>query len=210
MLQTRFRQFELLIFLLATFLFTVTAIMLVPFIRVYTAGITDADYHRPVFAILLCITEFLLCAKIPYEQVVFAAGQFKKTRNMAYIEAAIHIVLSVACVWLIGLEGILVGYIVATAMRVVVYHVYVSRNLVSRPLTAIIPKVLFSTGCFTLCLMLSGLMPLSAISNYPEWVLWAVVVSVVTGGITAAVALVMFRKDMVEVIKMLLRTFKRK
>ena len=209
-LHNRFRQFELLVFLLGTFLFTVTAIMIVPFIRVYTAGITDADYHRPVFAILLCVTEILLCAKIPYEQVVFAAGQFKKTRNMAYAEAVVHIVLSVVCVWIMGLEGILVGYIVASAMRVAVYHIYVSRNLIVRPLTAIVPKLLFTAGCFAGCLLISKLLPLHTISGYFQWVVWAVVVSVMTGAVTAVAALVMFRNDTIDVMKMLIRTLKRK
>ena len=209
-LKKRFSQFELLVFLLGTFLVAITAIMLVPFIRVCTAGITDADYHRPVFAILLCITEFLLCARIPYEQVVFAAGQFKKTRNMAYLEAVVHIVLSVVCVWLIGLEGVFVGYIAATIMRVAVYHIYVSKSIVTRPLTAIIPKVLYFAGCFAGCLLLSRLLPLHTVSSYLQWVIWAVVVSLMTGAVTAAAAFAAFRKDTIDVIKILLRTLKRK
>ncbi len=53
-----------------------------------TSTITDVNYIRPLFGYLICGSIFFTCIKLPYEQMVYAAGTFKETRNGAFVEAA--------------------------------------------------------------------------------------------------------------------------
>jgi O-antigen/teichoic acid export membrane protein len=210
LLKTRFNQVEIMIYYLSTFLFTVSAIMLLPFITVYTSGIRDINYSRPFFALLLCLTEWLVCNKIPYEQVISAVGAFKKTRKMAYVEAALHIVVSALFTWRCGLIGVLIGYIVAATYRVVVYHIYVSKNIIKRPLKAILPKWIFSFITFGICYFLTQRLFDFHISNYMEWTFWALIVSLMTFIIITSIALTFWRKDLIAIFKVFTRSIGKK
>ena len=94
-LKKRFEQYELLTFISCYILFTTTAILFIPFIAIYTKGISDVNYIRYGLSISFCIAEFFSCVKLVYENVVFAAGKFKETKRMAYIEAVINILVSI-------------------------------------------------------------------------------------------------------------------
>ena len=47
-------------------LFSSAAVLIVPFVRVYTAGITDANYIVPVFPYLMCAAVACRCLQLPY------------------------------------------------------------------------------------------------------------------------------------------------
>ena len=72
-----------------TFVFSCTAALIVPFVRVYTAGINDANYIQPAFAILLTLANAMHCLRLPYNIMVLAAGHYKQTQKN-YIVAACH------------------------------------------------------------------------------------------------------------------------
>jgi len=64
-----------------TFVFSCTAALIVPFVRVYTAGINDANYIQPAFAILLTLANAMHCLRLPYNIMVLAAGHYKQTQK---------------------------------------------------------------------------------------------------------------------------------
>ena len=57
--------------------------MILPFIKVYTSGITDANYCRPIFAILITVAELMWSIRLPYSTITLAAGHFKETKRGA-------------------------------------------------------------------------------------------------------------------------------
>lgn len=54
-LHKTFGYYETLISIISTILFSVTTVMIVPFVRVYTAGIDDANYIEPIFSVVLTL-----------------------------------------------------------------------------------------------------------------------------------------------------------
>ena len=52
-LNTAFNIYETMISMVSVVLFSVTSAMIVPFVKLYTAGISDAEYIQPAFALLL-------------------------------------------------------------------------------------------------------------------------------------------------------------
>ena len=96
---------------------TIAGICIVPFVSVYTRGITDANYIAPLFATILVVAYGSQCLRVPYFRVIKAAGHFKETQNGAYISAALNIVITVALVFKFGLIGAASGTLVA-----MIYH----------------------------------------------------------------------------------------
>ena len=134
LLEQTFDRMEWLLHTVVTFAFSVTAILIVPFVRVYTAGITDADYIVPVFAGLITLAQASYCYRLPYNIMVLAAGHYKQTQWSAITEAAINVVTSVILVFRFGLIGVAIGTFTAMVYRTVYLAVYLKKNILHRPL----------------------------------------------------------------------------
>ena len=98
--------YEYVVFVLVFFIFTVTALLINPFIQLYTRDVTDANYNQPIFGILLIISEGLYLVKFPHLNLAYAANKFKEITVPAYIEALLNIVISVILVHKFGLVGV--------------------------------------------------------------------------------------------------------
>lgn len=129
LLRERFAQFEFLVVLTSTALFSCAAALIAPFVKVYTVGVEDVDYWQPLFGVLMCVAQFFACIRLPYQTIVETAGCFRQTRNGAIAEAAINIVISVLLVRRTGLLGVVVGTIVSLVFRTTQYALFVSRRL---------------------------------------------------------------------------------
>ena len=97
----------------STLVFGCTAMLLLPFVRIYTAGISDTNYVQPLFAVLISIAYACYCAGIPYLIMILAAGHYKQTQTKFFISAGINIIISIAMVKLYGLIGVAIGTLAA-------------------------------------------------------------------------------------------------
>lgn len=131
-----FESFECAIHTLTCVLFTITGLTIVPFVRVYTNGITDANYIVPLFAAVLTTAIGVYCIRLPYNTMTIVAGHFKQTQASAIIEAVINIVVSVLAVMKFELVGVACGTLAAMLYRTVYLVLYTSKVILKRPLTA--------------------------------------------------------------------------
>ena len=209
-LKKRFEQYELLTFISCYILFTTTAILFIPFIAIYTKVISDVNYIRYGLSISFCIAEFFSCVKLVYENVVFAAGKFKETKRMAYIEAVINILVSILLARIIGLIGVLVGTICAGVFRTLMYNTYVSKNIVHRSSWKILPKICYAVICSAICYYIVVLLQLKYIDGFASWIINAIFVIVISTIIGIVDAYLIFREDTKALINMFSRIIKSK
>ena len=205
-LKKRFEQFELLIYYITSILTTTSVIMITSFVRLYTDGVGDVQYIRPFFGWLICISIFFMCIKLPYEQLVYAMGEFRKTRNGAFIEASINVITSIILSFFVGLNGILIGTIIAVSYRALRYNVFVSHNILFRDSKVIICKILYCGIVIGVGYVVSTFFPLEGITSYFLWIKWSGVVFLMTAIISTGFGILFFRKRMCEVLSFLLRT----
>lgn len=172
-----FSHIEWLLHTLVTFVFSVTAVLIVPFVRIYTANISDANYNVPVFAYLITIAQASYCLRLPYNIIVLAAGHYRQTQWSAIIEAVINIAVSVVLVFKFGLIGVAVGTLTAMAYRTIYLAWYLSRSIIYRPLKHFLKHILADIACvvllFGIVKSFSAFFTLGQI-NYASWVLLAV------------------------------------
>lgn len=129
-----FGHFEWLMHTVTTFLFGLTGLLIVNFVRVYTHGVTDTNYIVPDFAILFTCAMATHCVRLPYNILILATGHFKETQNSAFIEAGINLVLSVVLVFRFGLIGVAIGTLMALLYRTIYFAHYLSHNIIGRHL----------------------------------------------------------------------------
>lgn len=213
LLHKNFRMFELLVFSTSTFLFVCGGLLIVPFVMVYTKGITDVSYSRPVFGALMCINQFLFCIRLPYHMLTDAAGEFKRTRNGAIFESFMNVVISVVLVFKFGLIGVTVGTFCALFFRTMQYSVFASKNILKRSMKVVIKRIIISVMEAGSVVAIVHYLPVVETVSYLTWLLEAIKVGCVSLGIILVYSVVFFNdelRNLVEKIGSLLVKAKKK
>lgn len=113
-----------------TLIFTLTAVLIVPFVQVYTHGVSDANYIQPLFGILLVAANSGHCLRLPYNIMILAAGHYKQTQHNYIIAAVMNIVISIIGVKQFGLIGVALGTMAAMVYQTVWMAWYNSKNFI--------------------------------------------------------------------------------
>ena len=119
---------------LTTGIATVCAILILPFVSIYTGGVTDAQYHQPLFGMLMIAGSYAYSIRQPFGCVVSAAGHYKETKVGAIGEMGLNLALSLALVKPLGLVGVALGTFVSMSFRTVYTVWYLSKNILHRPM----------------------------------------------------------------------------
>lgn len=188
--------YEYIVLILVFFLFTVTALLITPFVQLYTKDIVDTDYNQPLFGFLLVLAEALYLIKLPHLNLAYSANKFKEITVPAYIEAMLNIMISVALVKWIGLIGVTIGTIVGMTYRMV-FHVYYTSKIVPGRAQCIFYRKLFlfaagAGGGFVFCYKL---LPLQTVT-VGSWIVHAIFYCVVMGAILLAISILFFQNEM--------------
>ncbi len=196
-----FDLYEFSVTALATLMFTCGIILITPFISVYTADITDANYFQPVFAVLLTIAEMIYCFRDPYITVSYIAGHFRQTAKFAYIEALVNIVLSLALVSRFGLIGVAVGTLTAMAIRMLAQVWYIKKHILYRPLRIFGKKMILFSLFATAMVVIARLWVPLTMKGYITWVIYAVSVGVPCVVMLLGLSAVFFGNELKQLLK---------
>ncbi|WP_028596565.1 lipopolysaccharide biosynthesis protein [Paenibacillus assamensis] len=188
-LRHSFKSFEYVFGVVLTWAYTCTALLLIPFIQVYTSGIRDADYIRSDLAILFIAVGVVSNLRTPHHMIVQAAGHFRETRIPSIIEAAISAAASILFVQWIGAAGVLLGMLCAHLYRTPELIWYTTRTILGQsPASGLIRSLRnlgFGVGVALLCSYLFTM----NVGSLWEWFSYAamtaivVLVVVVTGNL---------------------------
>ena len=160
-----FDLYEFAVSFITFVLFTCAILLIVPFVGVYTRGITDADYIQPVFGVLILVAEMLYCLRDPYVSIAYTAGHFRQTAPYAYAEAAINIVLSLLLVPRFGLIGVAAGTAVSMAVRMILQVLYTKNRIIMRPVSKCVSRlVVFGVASGASILLFKYVFP-AAVNN---------------------------------------------
>ena len=186
---------ENIMFGICTAIYACTSVLILDFVRLYTNQITDVNYHRPVFAIIIIIANFFNGVRLPYQAVVEAAGHFKQTKKGAIFEPIMNIVISIIMVVRFGLVGVAIGTLAATIFRTFQYSTYMSFNLLKRSRMITVMRCFVSSLEWILILIIMNTIPISVPDSYIHWIGKAVLAFGVSCIIVIVGNYIAFRKD---------------
>lgn len=195
-LHKSFSIFELFSFILTFIFFTSTALLIIPFISVYTKGITDVNYIRPLFSYIFVAAGAAYCIRLPYHSVVIAAGHFKQTRNGAFLEAFINIILSVILVNFYGIIGVAIGTLSAMLFRTLQYVHYLSNNILKRDMKFFIGRMLVNISSVVISIVFARLISGNKPDNYIDWTIYAIFITVIVALVTILINGLFYYKDL--------------
>jgi hypothetical protein len=160
--------------------YTCAALLIMPFIHLYSAGMVDAVYSRPLVAALFVAVGVANCTRIPFNLLVTAHGLFRETLWRAVLEMTINVVASLILVQKFGAAGVLIGALCSYAYRVVDFIVFASRRILKEaPASQLAPIVLnVCGGCFVASI--GFLVVPSSMASFLVWGLWALGTAAIT------------------------------
>ena len=202
--------FELIIYSFTSVLYSVALVMILPFVSIYTKGVTDVEYIRPLFALVTITASMFNCFRIPYRVIVINVGHYKQTRNGAIFEAVLNITISIIGILKFGLIGVALGTLCAMTFRSCQYAVYLSKNIMYRDLRYFIVHVLLTFGVMGSVYSISRLYMPSIVDGWFNWVVYASITTVIAIALTVGIDLLLYREDLFNLIKKLKRNFTKK
>lgn len=167
------------------FVFGCTGTLIVPFVEVYTKGVTDANYNCPLFALLITLANACHCLRLPYNIMILAGGHYKQTQNIYITAAAINIGVSVLAVKQFGLVGVAVGTLVAMLYQTVCMVFYSYKNFIDFRILSFVKQILVDLVIVVVACLISRTNTIEC-GSYLEWgimacwkaLIWAMVVIV--------------------------------
>lgn len=181
-LHRSYRKYTMMLTLVALVLFGCTGALIVPFVRLYMSGITDANYIQPVFALLLLLSEAINCFSLAYSTLPISANQLRQSRWGSYGEAIINVTLSLILIHWNPLLGVALGTLTATTFKALFYMRYTAKHILHCSAWRVMGRfagavaVLLLVSCVGMTLMCNVPM-----ENFLVWVFWAGVTFVAVG-----------------------------
>lgn len=186
--------FEFITFISVYFCFTLSGLLITPFVQLYTNGITDADYIQPLFGVLIVMAEGLYLIKEPHLDLSYSANKFKELSIPAFVEAGINILVSIILVHKLGLIGVATGTIAGMTYRMA-YQIYFTTKIVKNRKQWIFYKKLLAFSFVTVIgVTICYFVPLTEITVW-NWVLHAFIYALIFGGLYVILSLLLFKNE---------------
>lgn len=191
-LRKTFDWTEWVIHTATVFVFGCTGVLLLPFISVYTLGVTDAQYIQPVFAVLITLAHAGHCLRLPYNLMILSGGYYKETQRCYIIAAGLNIIVSVIGVKIWGLIGVALGTLIAMSYQTIWMAIFNYREILkcsmynfAKQLGVDALSVVFGV-CFTIKISFGQV-------NYIDWFILALNVAFVWGCVVVIINYIFYR-----------------
>ena len=184
-----------------TILISVAYILTLPFVKLYTKGVTDVLYIHNILPLLFCLVQFLSWSRYVNGNLIGVAGKIKKIIWVNILEAVINLVSSIALVNVFGIVGVLFATVIALPLKVI-YCCYVSERIILKRKPIRFLKIcLGNLGFFSLVAVISRGININ-VNNYLDFFVYGILFTVVITVIGAVVNLAL-NHDLYYVIKKL-------
>ena len=167
-----YNKYTYLISSLSILCFSIAISCIVPFILVYTRGITDANYDQFAFGCIILAAHLVFCFRYCSNLLIMAVGHYKQTQLSAIIEAVINLVISIVLIFHFGLIGVAIGTLIAMLYRSISFIIYISRNIIPRAYILFIKQMIIAIVMVGLSIFLYCFDKIQC-DNYVDWIILA-------------------------------------
>ena len=206
-LKKNFKSYEYTLFAFAAVVFSCVGVLIIPFLQRYTKGVNDVNYIRYTLAILITITEATYCIRHPYLTLVQATGNYEGTKYGALIEAIVNITVSLILVNFIGLNGVIIGTLIANLIRTTQFAIFSSRRILYRSLGEVVKRIvwLIVTSGTIISIALIVTNNLSFDIGWGGWIFEAIIVFLIALSVNFISSILFYREDFIHLLNTIFR-----
>ena len=208
-LNKSFKIYELFYFTIITIIFTCTLSLILPFVQVYTAGITDANYYRPIFAYIIVIAEYMWAIRLPYNSIILSVGRFKETQKGAWVEAISNILISLLLVPAYGINGVSIGTLIAMTIRTIELMYHSSKYILKRNQKySYIHLFITILETVIITIIINSIIKNVQFDSYIIWLQYSIVAVIISSIIIIAINSIMYKNETIELLKLIKKNIK--
>lgn len=185
-----------------TIIMSVCYILIIPFIRLYTAGVSDINYIYDYVPLLFCIIQLLSYSSYVTRNLTNIGGYAKQSGIVAVIEAATNLILSIVLVRWFGIYGVLLATAVALPLKVVYCAYICDKKILKRSLRKTVSILGVNYLFFAAVVFVEKYIHLN-IDNYLEFIVSGVITTAVCSAF-GILANVVVNPDCVGIVKIFL------
>lgn len=156
-------------------LFTTCYVLIIPFVKLYTAGVSDIEYVIKGLPILFTLINLLSGVRVAASTLITVSGNASHTKGRSIAETTINLVVSVILVNIIGVEGVLWGTIVALLYRSNDMLIYSNRKILGRSPIKEYKNILLNGVAFVCIIYLFNNLTLH-INSYLDFVKYGILI----------------------------------
>lgn len=155
-------------------LIAIAYIFIIPFIKLYTSGVTDINYVDKYIPFLFTLNLLLTNGRANSSAVITYAKHFKQTQWRCVAEAIINLTVSLVAVNFFGIYGVLLGTFAALLYRANDMIIYANKKILLRSPWVTYKRWLVLIITFVLVEYAVSYINVD-LSSYLKIILWAVV-----------------------------------
>lgn len=187
-----------------TIMMSIAYVLVVPFVRLYTYGISDVNYIYNSIPIFFCLIRILSWSRYVTGNLTGIAGYAKSTSVVSIIEATINIISSILLVKRMGIVGVLIGSVIALPIKIIYCAYIADKKVLKRSCKKTIVIYGINFLLFISVVIVSNSIPI-IINSYTELIYKGIIVTI----IIAILGIVLNSLANVECVKWLLVKLKK-
>lgn len=205
-----YQTFEFIFLGICSIVYSVTAIMYIPFVSLYVSGVTDYEYIYPVLGILFAANGLAYNIKTPAGILIGAAGVYKETKKGTFIQTIIAVAGCVVFTPFLGITGLLLGLMASNIYRDFELIIFMSKNVTHLSLIATLKNVLCCILPFGIVIAVTLVNPLQ-VTSVISWVVNALLATIACTLLFVVISLIFNRTVLVDALRAALsKTMRRK
>lgn len=180
-LRKSYSSYEFLFFVVIFIAYACMAVLLYPFIGLYSANFADSQiYIRKELVLLFSLAGLVQSLRLPGLTVICAAGHYKQTQSRAILEAVINILISLVLVGRYGLSGVMMGICISYLYRTADVIIYTAKHFVHATLGQTIKRLVCNTVLIVVMVWVGLNFVPQQMNSWLSWFFYAVAYGVIS------------------------------
>jgi len=160
-----------------TILMSVSYVLILPFVRLYTSGVSDVNYIYSQLPLLFCLVQMLSWGRYASGNLTGMAGFAKQVSRISLVEALINIIMSVILVVHYGIVGVLTATMIALPLKMVYVIWFANVKILKRSVWRNLTTLTVNFVLFAIIVVFNRVHPLQ-INNFLNLIKWGVILTV--------------------------------
>lgn len=173
LLETTNEQFRVIIFFIMTVLYSTMLVMLLPFVKLYTNGITDVEYVIPLYSVLITLYGAVKGVKGPYGMLIMSTGKYKEINPWLLIETVFVVFGGYYASKQFGLTGVAGVLLIGSVYMTIVLLWFTPKYMLKINVKKEAFRILRVFVSMAICMMLHKAIGYEP-QSYGTWVLYAI------------------------------------
>lgn len=154
-------------------------ILIIPFVKLYTAGVDDVNYIYEYIPIFFSVIQLLSWSRYVSGNLTGLSGYAKQTSYISLLEAILNIILSIILVNFYGIYGVLIATVVALPLKVIFTNYISERKVLKRNPIRTITIYISNYIIFIATIIINKFFLKLQIDNYISFILYGIILTLI-------------------------------